>query len=243
MIKLFIGQTKDEWHGQAQGAPEEHTEASRAQLEGTLAIAALKGNGARLCRATVNIGTLKAPSPHLPTVCKIVVSKTATSYIPTNARITPDGANSAYQAAWEQTLTHKAMAAYSRCKTLEEFTAYFVGVVQGSILDCARMTGRRLISCNYNGQILTAEFVREWGAALTYGGDAKDTQARHFLRGFLIQNWQTLKLHKLTREQLADVVNQLLGTSYKPEALHKIRERAGLKTTHPEGAKERMPNF
>jgi hypothetical protein len=235
MIKLFIGQTKNEWHGEAQGSPEEHTEASRAQLEGTLTIEALKGNGARLCRATVEIGALKAPSPHLPTICKIVVSKTESSYTPPIVRITPDGANTAYQTAWEQTRTFEAMAAYSRCKTLEEFTAYFIGVVQGSILDCARMTGRRLISCNYNGQILTADFVREWGAALAYGADAKDTQARHFLRGFLIQNWQTLKLHKLSREQLADVVNQTLGTNHTPQALHKIKERAGLWTTRSPG--------
>ena len=235
MIKLFIGQTKTEWHGEAQGAPEEHTEASRAQLEGTLTVEALKGNGARLCRAMVNIGTLKAPSPHLPTICKVVVSKTESSYTPPIVRITPDGANTAYQTAWEQTLTHKAMAAFKRCKTLEEFTAYFVGVVQGSIIDCARMTGRRLISCNYNGQILTADFVREWGAALAYGADAKDAQTRHFLRGFLIQNWQTLRLHKLSREQLADVVNETLGTDYTPLALHKIKERAGLFTTRSPG--------
>ena len=242
MIKLFIGQTANEWHAEAQGSPEEHTEASMAQLEGTLTIEALKGNGARLCRATVNIGALKAPSPHLPTICKVVVSKTQSSYTPT-VRSNPHGAGAAYQKEWEQTRTFEAMAAYSRCKTLETFTAYFVGVVQGSIIDCARMTGRRLISCNYNGQIMTADFVREWGAALTYGADAKDTQARHFMRGFLIQNWQPLKLHKLSREQLADVANKLLGTNHTPEALHKIRERAGLKTTRPEGGQEHLPNF
>ena len=242
MIKLFIGQTANEWHAEAQGAPEEHTEASRAQLEGTLTVEALKGNGARLGRATVNIGTLKAPSPHLPTICKVVVSKTESSYTPT-VRITPDGANTAYQTAWEQTRTFEAMGAFKRCKTLDDFTAYFITVVQGSILDCARMTGRRLISCNYNDRILTADFVQEWAAALAYGADAKDTQARHFLRGFLIQNWQTLKLHKLSREQLADVVNQTLGTNHTPEALHKIRERAGLKTTRPEGGQEHLPNF
>ena len=239
MIKLFITQTKNEWHAEAQGAPEEHTEASRAQLEGTITIEALKGSGARLCRATVDIGALKAPSPHLPTICKVVVSKTESSYTPT-VRSNPHGAGAAYQKEWEQTLTHKAMAAFKRCKTLDDFTAYFITVVQGSILDCARMTGRRLISCNYNDRILTTDFVHEWAAALAY---SKKKHMLHFLRGFLIQNWQTLKLHKLSREQLADVVNQLLATSHTPEALHKIRERAGLKTTRPEGGQEHLPNF
>lgn len=126
-------------------------------------------------------------------------------------------------------------AGYIDATSFDEFKTAFFQSVKGFIVDTARLQSVTLIPENFQAEILTSDLFIQLGSVLKRSGDKGfETFA---VKRFLDAQWLQLKLHKLDRFELAEKINALFGTKYKPDAVWKIANRLGLVSSRLPGPK------